>query len=462
MKTCMTHAPIARLASLALLASLAAACGGEPDQPSLPGGGGGKADELGGELGERWDRDLLFTGLRVDLAQKSATAEIRLAPSSAPGASFDVKGLEVLAVRGEAGELPYRIVAGRLDVAAPRRGGEAEGAVALSIDYRFREREELEGQTTSGVTFTWPYFCGNLFPCKSDPADGLRFALELEGVPAKQQAVFPRTIPADAPSYMAAWAVGEYSYKKLGVTKAGTEVGVYWLPGEEADSLRGTAALAAHFDWLEQTVGPYLFGDKVASVSARWKNAYGGMEHHPFWHVDAGSMDDAYIHAHEAAHGWYGDGIRLRCWEDFVLSEGPTSYLAARAISAAGGAAAEKQIWNRFRARLQSAVASTDVVAWPDSCGKLDILKDNIYTSIPYMKGAFFLRAVELAIGRTAIDRALSRFYIANAGKAAGMADLIATLSAEAVAVGQSAATIESLAQTWLRSKGMPELPAMP
>jgi aminopeptidase N len=33
---------------------------------------------------------------------------------------------------------------------------------------------------------------------------------------------------------------------------------------------------------------------------------------------------------HEAAHGWFGDGVRLRCWEDFVLSEGTASHLDAR------------------------------------------------------------------------------------------------------------------------------------
>jgi hypothetical protein len=438
---------------LPVVCGLFVACG-DPSS-GLPAAGGGKADDLAGGLGASWDHDILSTALRVNLGQRSGTATIRIAPTNATGISFDVKGLEVLAVRGAEGELPHRVELGRLDVAAPTDG-------ELSVAFRFQERAELEGQTNTGVTFTWPYFCGNLFPCKSDPADGLRFTIELEGVPETETAVFPKVIPADAPSYMAAWAVGEYSYRKLGVTRAGTEVGVYWLPGEEADALRGTAALAAHFDWLEQTIGPYLYGDRVASVSARWANAYGGMEHHPFWHVDAGSMDDAYIHAHEAAHGWFGDGIRLRCWEDFVLSEGPVSYLAARAMAAVGGPTVEKQIWSRFKSRLESAVASTDVIAWPDSCGKLDILKDDIYTSIPYMKGAFFLRAIELLIGRDAIDRALSRFYIANAGKAAGMADLIATLTEEAVANGQPATAVTALAQRWLREKGLPELPPMP
>ena len=54
------------------------------------------------------------------------------------------------------------------------------------------------------------------------------------------------------------------------------------------------------------------------------------MEHHPQWHVDDSSFGSQETQAHEASHGWYGDGIRLACWEDFVLSEGTVTYLAGR------------------------------------------------------------------------------------------------------------------------------------
>jgi hypothetical protein len=36
-----------------------------------------------------------------------------------------------------------------------------------------------EGSFPDGMTFTWPYFCDNLFPCHPEPSDGLRFTLEL-------------------------------------------------------------------------------------------------------------------------------------------------------------------------------------------------------------------------------------------------------------------------------------------
>ena len=65
------------------------------------------------------------------------------------------------------------------------------------------------------------------------------------------------------------------------------------------------------------------FGSKAGIVSVAWPaGAFGGMEHHPFSHVAEAAMDSEETLVHESAHGWFGDGIRIGCWEDFVLSEG--------------------------------------------------------------------------------------------------------------------------------------------
>lgn len=54
--------------------------------------------------------------------------------------------------------------------------------------------------------------------------------------------------------------------------------------------MQGGAHLRQVFDWLETTYGEYLFGDEVGSVSVAWgPGAYGGMEHHPYWHVASGA-----------------------------------------------------------------------------------------------------------------------------------------------------------------------------
>jgi aminopeptidase N len=429
----------------------------------------GKADTFGEPTPwTNWKRDILSTALAFDLSEKTATARIKLAASTRIGASFDVHGIEVTEVTdGDGKPLEHKLAQGRLDVDLP-----AEGEHTVAVEYKFNEKEGQKGLGAGGETLTWPYYCGNLFPCKSDPSDGLQFELELSGVPEGKQAVFPAQIPADAPSYMLAWVTGEYGSKVLGKTDAGTEVSVYWRPGEESRALEGTDGLVQVVGWLEKNIGPYTFGSSVASVSVRWGGgAYGGMEHHPLWHVSDRSIDDFYVHAHEAAHGWFGNGVRLRCWEDFVLSEGTVCYLAARAMAATKGAQVDHEIWERYRRRLERALSWPsygDGIAWPDTqCNAVDLIEDDLFTSIPYMKGAFFYRAVEQVIGAEGVTRAISSFYKQYAGKAASMQGMVDALKAEAKASAAgdpdvAAAKVEELAKAWLRSSDVPELPDLP
>jgi hypothetical protein len=139
-------------------------------------------------------------------------------------------------------------------------------------------------------------------------------------------------------------------------------------------------------------------------------------------------------------------------------------------MAAVKGKQVEYEIWDRFRKRLERAVrwpSYGDGIAWPDTeCNQVDLLKDKLYTSIPYMKGAFFYRAVEQAIGVEAITRAISRFYRDNAGKAASMKGMVEAIKAEAAVNASDPAAvklkIDELAQAWLRSTELPELPELP
>jgi len=278
----------------------------------------------------------------------------------------------------------------------------------------------------------WPYWCGRVFPCDSHPADGVRFTLRLRGVPEGRTAVYPSEIRFDAPPYMLAFAVGEYVREELGRTRAGTRVSVWYFPNDAELARRGTSGLVSAIDFLERTYGPYRFGGSVGSVEANWRGlSAGAMEHHPFWHVTRASLDDQETHIHEAAHGWFGNGVRIRCWEDFVLSEGVASYLAVRAIESTRGAAEGEAIWRSYRGRLARVVRGGDTAAWPRGCNRIDILHHRLWSDIPYMKGAFFLRDVAERVGRARLDAALARFYAERVGTAAGFDDLLDTIRRE-------------------------------
>lgn len=394
-------------------------------------------------------QDILNIALVVDIEalQGEATIDLMVDPSRV--ATLEVGDLVIGGVRGSGGPLPYTAADGIMEVTLPGSAAQEQ----IIVDYTFTVHDDFNGYMAGGMTLTWPYFCGNLFPCVSQPAEGMTFALELTGVPAGQVAVYPETIAFDAPAYQLAWAIGDYTYRPVGTTDAGTEVGYWFLPGDSGRSQQGMQDMVAVIDWYEKTLGPYPFGNLAGAVDVAWPlGAYGGMEHHPYWHVSSMAVGDDEVHAHEASHGWFGDGIRIRCWEDFVLSEGTATYLTARSLGQVLGPARETEIWQGYETELQGIVSGgNDGIAWPDSCGVVDILEDNLFTRVPYIKGAYFYRNVSDQVGADVLDGVLRDFFAEFAGRPAGMQDMLDLIRAE---TGFDPTT---LSQGWLRSLGRPD-----
>ncbi|QRK04981.1 peptidase M1 [Archangium violaceum] len=391
-------------------------------------------------------RDILSTALDVKLDSLNATALIQMAGTTSRALSLKVGNLRITDVRSRCGKLSYTVKDGQLDIGVP------EWASFVLVDYTLTPSSNFDGYLPTGTTFSWPSFCANLFPCHPALADSTKFSLKLSNVPEGKTAVYPTHIPGEAPPYMLAWAVGEYTEKALGTTTAGTQVSVWYLPGEEAAALEGTPHLEDAVDFFEQRYGAYTFGTKVGSVSANWgEGAYGGMEHHPYWHVAADAMNDKLVHHHEAAHGWFGNGVRIQCWEDFVLSEGTAEYLTARSVRETESVEAEEQVWATWKGELERAVARGDTVALPDAtCNQIDILTHPLWSNIPYKKGAFFYRALEKEIGTEAMDRVLAGFYRSHVGGTARMQQMLELVKAE------TGYDPKPLADTWLRGLGVP------
>jgi aminopeptidase N len=183
-------------------------------------------------------------------------------------------------------------------------------------------------------------------------------------------------------------------------------------------------------------------------VSADWGGGdYGGMEHHPYWHVADGSLTSEETHAHEAAHGWYGNGVRIACWEDFVLSEGVVTYMAGRALEEAG-----VDIWGDYECELKAICnGAGNTTALLPTCGEIDLINHDLWSATPYQKGAYYLREVASVLGVEVVDQALAEFYQANVGKAARMRDLVELLKSKG-----STQEIEALTQSWLETEACP------
>jgi len=384
--------------------------------------------------------------LHVDVHDMTAEASIWFDAGSQQTISLEAAGLTIDDVYDDDGEpLAFEQRNGNLNIAHPI------GRDAVHIDYHFKKAKQGEGYAKNGSTVLWPYYCGNLFPCRSTPLDGMQFELEVSGYASGTKAIYPASLPADAPPYTLAFAIGKYSCQDLGLTSAKTDVSVCWLPNGKAKALVGAEHLRDAFDWLETHIGTYTFGKQVGSVAVAWgASAAGGMEHHPLWHIATSEMDLPLTHVHEAVHGWFGTGVRIQCWEDFVLSEGTTSYLAAHVLGQVAGSGAELAVWDEYTETLEATLEDEDRYAWPTTCGKVDILKDGLFSNIVYMKGAFFWKEVAEAIGPDVLDAIFARFYERHVGGYAHMSDLVDAVEAD---TGFDPAP---LVRKWLRSRGNP------
>lgn len=383
--------------------------------------------------------------LRFDLADDSGRAVYALVENPPDEIRLEAGSIEIGQVRTDGAPTAYQRIAGELVVAIDP----SAAPKTLEIDFSFEAAPNFAGLFAGGSsTYTWPDFCGNVFPCISDPARGVRYRLHLDGVPEGATAVYPGVLSQPAPAYQIAWAIGDYRYEQLGVTEAGTRLGRWTLPGPTAAG--GVDKLFDAFAYFESKLGRYPFGSDAAVVEVQWPEARGGIEHHPYWHVDARDFGDPTLHFHEAAHGWFGGSVRIACWEDLVLSEGLASYLAAVATGAVYGQAAETDVWADYDRRLRSALASRDHVARPPGCGTVDVLED-LFTPVPYFKGALFLRAIEAAVGRPSLLEALGVFHATHRGGAASIDDLLSVLARE------TEHDPEPAANAWLRSTGHPD-----
>ena len=415
----------------ALVAASLGACGDD-------GGGEAQPDAATTQPTANLAREIIDTKLAFDVTAKSGTATITFGPSEMPGASLEVGDLMIDSV-----SVPHTVTGAQMDLALPASPTDTQVEVA----FHYTTRSGFNGVNNVGFTLLWPYHCGNAFPCHSEPSDGTTFSLALSGVPAGKSAVYPMSV-AEAPSYQIAWSVDAYTEVSLGTTQAGTELAVWHRPDRAAVAATGTANLVDAFNWYEQNIGAYRFGPKAGTVDVDWgRGGLGGMEHHPYWHVGSESLDSEEVNVHEAAHGWYGAGVRIQCWEDFVLSEGTVTYLAARALDVVAptvGAA----IWDGYTDELAGIPGSDPV--WPQSCGAVDILDDNLFTNAPYIRGAFFYKGIADKVGADVLDDVLAAFYAEHAGGTATMQQMLDKIAAM---TGYDPTTCANM---WLRSTTKP------
>jgi aminopeptidase N len=87
---------------------------------------------------------------------------------------------------------------------------------------------------------------------------------------------------------------------------------------------------------------------------------------------------------------------------------------------------------------------------WPQSCGVIDVIKDDLFTQAPYIRGAFFYRGLADKLGADVVDNVLGNFYKTHMNRAATMHDMLDTIH---TMTGYDAT---ACAQTWLIDAAVP------
>jgi hypothetical protein len=391
-------------------------------------------------IGSAWAGESHLPDLRLEVSVVNRRARAILRVPSGEGRQFRTDGLDIEAVRTTPPDAQIALSPDRIVV-------ESEPFIrVIEVDYVLRIEEAI-GWLETGATLTWPDGCGQLFPCEPHPSRGLDYELHFTDLPEDHVVVYSPRLGHPGPAYQLAWASGPYVQHKLGETQSGRLVSIWAHRIDEEAALQGTTHLVPVIDWLENTLGPYPYGDELGAVVVPHTPGMAAMEHHPFWHVSSESATHALTHAHEAAHGWYGNSLRIACWEDFVLSEGVASYLAAKALGAVLGGEAEAQIWTSYQVRLDGAEAKHSGPVLETSCTLESAIEGGLYSSLSYMRGAWFFRSLEDQVGEDVVLRALQSFYSEHRSQAVRMTALIAHLESE------TSHSLALLTQAWLRSE---------
>lgn len=170
--------------------------------------------------------------------------------------------------------------------------------------------------------------------------------------------------------------------------------------------------------FYEKTFGPYAWG----SASFIEEPIFGGgMEHASVVSMDETLFSDAKearkVAAHELAHHWSGNLVRIRTWNDVWLSEGFAEYLTAKAIGHVDGKAAEKAVFRDYFVRSIQADARLSHAVAPAG-DEIDVL--SIFDAIIYQKGAFVLRMLEREVGEEAFLSFLHGWFARHAMQAVG------------------------------------------
>lgn len=416
----------------------------------------------------------------VDFPGRVLHAEITLhfeEPAAGGPLDLDTRALSIDAVL-DANGAPLEHT---LHAADPSLGSRLEITVpsgARSVHIRYRTSPEasalqwLTPEQTLGKQHPYLFsqcqaiHARSVIPCQDTPSIRQTFTASLD-VPSGLRAVMaaaPRArevrgdraveqfeMPQPIPPYLVAFAVGDLASKDLSPrsrvwTEPAQLEAAAWEFEQVEDHVRAAEALFGPYDWdrFDLLVMPPSF-------------PYGGMENPRLTFLTpsllAGDRSLVNVLAHELAHSWTGNLVTNANAEHFWLNEGFTVFAERRILEALEGpemAALHAAVGYQ---KLQQAFAQhaerPELTKLRTHLAGVD--PDDAFSVVPYEKGYFFLKALEVAAGRAAFDTLLSRWLGAHRFGAVTTDDFLALVERE---IPGLLAKVD--AKAWIDGPGLP------
>lgn len=226
---------------------------------------------------------------------------------------------------------------------------------------------------------------------------------------AERDGVYQFDMPQPVPSYLIALAVGDLHFKSMGErTGVYSELGILDAAAAEFED---TESMLIE---TEKRYGPYSW-DRYDLLILPPSFPFGGMENPRLSFITptviAGDKSLVSLIAHELAHSWSGNTVTNATWRDLWLNEGFTTYLTYRIMEI---------VYGEDRYKMEAVLGFEDLEAdinrlnTKDQILAIDLRgrdPDDVFSNIPYEKGALFLRELERSVGRDNFDRFLTEYF---------------------------------------------------
>ena len=417
----------------------------------------------------------------VDFDRKRVTGQVMLVldrPSSGP-LDLDSRGLVITSVRTATGRPvsfergpEERILGSRLRLLPP--AGTERVIIAYETGPEATGLQWLVPEQTAGrrhpflFTQFQPIHARTMIPCQDTPIVRATYHAAVT-MPESLTAVMSagpqsasggsrlgtRTMlfemPQAVPSYLIALAVGDLTSRDLSPRSR------VWAEPATADAAAYEfAGVEGMIGAAERLFGPYEW-DRYDLLVLPPSFPYGGMENPRMTFLTptvlAGDRSLVDVVAHELAHSWTGNLVTNATMDHFWLNEGFTVWAERRILEALHGEEAAALGWAIGQTALEESLARFPALS-PYTLLRTDLAgvdPDDVYSSIPYEKGARFVVALERAVGRERFDRFMRRYMDRFRFTSITTEEFVTFLEAELPGV---AARVD--ADTWLHRPGMP------